>query len=222
MSLVSCVLVDNIIQELKKKVALDGLAISSSRSEGPSFRTREPIPFSDAEVRPYATVHYPNEMPLQILRNSQQEIAASGQDYNLPMNRGGGSAPLEYPQPVGRGIEVGMGVEVREFEGDRGVERSRGFERARGVEGGRERERIAKPNTSIPPENILMRNLEYNISKAASFMHDEGGVVEKSLGPIEDARPMDSNLICPICGRQFRIGQIQYYKYHVDTCPKVM
>ena len=67
-------------------------------------------------------------------------------------------------------------------------------------------------------ENVLMHNIDYAISNAAASMQGEGGMVEQSLGPVEDARPMDSNLVCPICGRQFRIGQIQHYRYHVDNC----
>ena len=87
-------------------------------------------------------------------------------------------------------------------------------------EGGREEERIRPSKPSMFQENILMKNIDYNISEAALYMRDGRDVVEKSLRPVEDARPMDSNLICPICGCQFRIGQIQNYRYHVNICGK--
>ena len=31
-------------------------------------------------------------------------------------------------------------------------------------------------------------------------------------------RPFDPNLICPMCMKQFRIGEIQKFKHHVNTC----
>ena len=30
--------------------------------------------------------------------------------------------------------------------------------------------------------------------------------------------PVDPNLTCPVCGRQFRIGEIQMFKQHVHQC----
>ena len=30
--------------------------------------------------------------------------------------------------------------------------------------------------------------------------------------------PLDPNLVCPMCGLQFRIGEIQKYKHHVQNC----
>lgn len=31
-------------------------------------------------------------------------------------------------------------------------------------------------------------------------------------------RPFDPNLVCPMCMKQFRIGEIQKFKHHVNTC----
>ena len=31
-------------------------------------------------------------------------------------------------------------------------------------------------------------------------------------------KPMDPNLVCPICGKNFRIGEIQKFRRHVDEC----
>ena len=46
----------------------------------------------------------------------------------------------------------------------------------------------------------------------------EEKVIDSSLESMDDARPLDSNLICPLCGKQYRIGQIQNYKRHVHDC----
>ena len=67
-------------------------------------------------------------------------------------------------------------------------------------------------------ENELIVGIDHDISEAAAHM--EGRAIETSLVSIDDARPLDSNLICPLCGKQFRIGQIQNYRQHVDNCSK--
>ena len=65
-------------------------------------------------------------------------------------------------------------------------------------------------------ENELIDNIDDDITEAAANMEEK--VIETSLVSKDDARPLDSNLICPLCGRQYRIGQIQHYKHHVDNC----
>ncbi len=65
-------------------------------------------------------------------------------------------------------------------------------------------------------ENPLIQDISDDISQAAAYVQSEGSVI--SMSSIEDPRPMDSNLICPMCKVQFRIGQIQPYKRHVDEC----
>ena len=67
-------------------------------------------------------------------------------------------------------------------------------------------------------ENELIVGIDHDISEAAAHM--EGRAIETSLMSMDDARPLDSNLICPLCGKQFRIGQIQNYRQHVDNCSK--
>ena len=64
-------------------------------------------------------------------------------------------------------------------------------------------------------ENELIKNIDDDIAEAAASM--EKKVIDSSLES-DDARPLDSNLICPLCGRQYRIGQIQHYRHHVDNC----
>ena len=42
---------------------------------------------------------------------------------------------------------------------------------------------------------------------------------EQQVKKVTDVHmPIDTNLICPICRKQFRIGEIQKYKKHVDKC----
>ena len=63
-------------------------------------------------------------------------------------------------------------------------------------------------------ENELIDNIDDDITEAAANMEEK--VTETSLVSKDDARPLDSNLICPFCGKQYRIGQ--HYKHHVDNC----
>ena len=70
------------------------------------------------------------------------------------------------------------------------------------------------PTSSEPKENVLIQDIGEEISEAAAYV--QGGVVEDSVQA--DVRPLDSNLICPLCKKQFRIGQIQHYRQHVDSC----
>ncbi len=65
-------------------------------------------------------------------------------------------------------------------------------------------------------ENLLIQNISDDISQAAAYVQSEGSVI--LISSIDDSRPLDSNLICPMCNKQFRIGQIQPYKRHVDEC----
>ena len=62
----------------------------------------------------------------------------------------------------------------------------------------------------------LIQNISDDISQAGPHVKSEGSVIP--MPSIEDSRPLDSNLICPMCNVQFRIGQIQRYRRHVDGC----
>ena len=41
---------------------------------------------------------------------------------------------------------------------------------------------------------------------------------ERAHQPSIQYVPYDPNLVCPFCNKQFRIGEIQKYKHHVETC----
>ncbi len=67
-------------------------------------------------------------------------------------------------------------------------------------------------------ENELVQGIDHDIAEAAAHMEEKE--IHTTMVSMSDARPLDSNLICPLCGKQFRIGQIQHYRYHVDNCSK--
>ena len=76
------------------------------------------------------------------------------------------------------------------------------------------------PSGGVRHGNAIRENelfdIDDDITEAAANMEEK--VIETSLVSKDDARPLDSNLICPLCGKQYRIGQIQHYKHHVDNC----
>ena len=70
-----------------------------------------------------------------------------------------------------------------------------------------------KQSSSVQ-ENILLQGIDRDIKDAAKFVIHEGDESE-SMGP---NAPFDPNLICPLCMRNFRVGEIQKYRKHVNTC----
>ncbi len=70
-----------------------------------------------------------------------------------------------------------------------------------------------KQSSSVQ-ENILLQGIDRDIKDAAKFVIHEGDELE-SMGP---NAPFDPNLICPLCMRNFRVGEIQKYRKHVNTC----
>ena len=78
-------------------------------------------------------------------------------------------------------------------------------------------------NPLTPQENVLLQSIETDISEAAAEVRSEVftsmSSVESTPGGDEPmSLPQDPNLVCPMCKRQFKIGQIQSYRAHVDTC----
>jgi hypothetical protein len=73
-------------------------------------------------------------------------------------------------------------------------------------------------NPSAPQEKLLIKDIETEITEADEVRRE---IAPQSIAAGQKAWPWDSNLICPMCKRQFRIGQIQYYKQHVDKCEGV-
>ena len=66
-------------------------------------------------------------------------------------------------------------------------------------------------------ENELIRRIGKDISEAAANVISQvSGADQPAFG--EGKAPLDPNLICPMCNKQGRIGQIQKYREHVKRC----
>ena len=63
--------------------------------------------------------------------------------------------------------------------------------------------------------DYLERNIDQEMEEAAAEV--TAGTTEE--GTREDA-PFDPNLVCPMCMKQYRIGEIQLFKAHVKECLK--
>ena len=66
-------------------------------------------------------------------------------------------------------------------------------------------------------ENPLQRELDDEIhQQAAQVIQEVSGSRREANADLK--RPFDPNLVCPMCRKQFRIGEIQRYRRHVNTC----
>ena len=70
---------------------------------------------------------------------------------------------------------------------------------------------------SGPQENALMHGITTEIHDTAVGV---GRQVDfhPELESLSPQAPFDPNLVCPMCRRQFKIGEIQKYRQHVKTC----
>ena len=68
-----------------------------------------------------------------------------------------------------------------------------------------------------PQENALIQGIITEIHDVAASV---GRKVDSNpeLESLSPQAPLDPNLICPMCVRQFRIGEIQKYRQHVKLC----
>ena len=66
-------------------------------------------------------------------------------------------------------------------------------------------------------ENPLQKELDDDIhQQAAEVIQEVSGGRQRVKTDLQ--RPFDPNLVCPMCRRQFRIGEIQKFRRHVNTC----
>ena len=66
-------------------------------------------------------------------------------------------------------------------------------------------------------ENPLQKELDDEIHQQAAQVIQE--VSRRGREAKTDLqRPFDPNLVCPMCRKQFRIGEIQKFRRHVNTC----
>ena len=77
-------------------------------------------------------------------------------------------------------------------------------------------EQCPEQNSKQQDENRLMKGLNTEIHETAAGV--EANVQsEEELTSLEGA-PMDPNLVCPMCARGYRVGEIQKYRRHVKSC----
>ena len=70
---------------------------------------------------------------------------------------------------------------------------------------------------SGPQENPLLQGINTEMHNVAAVV---GREVDNNpeLQSFSQQAPFDPNLICPMCRQQFRIGEIQKYRQHVQHC----
>ncbi len=70
------------------------------------------------------------------------------------------------------------------------------------------------PNSTqfLVTPNVLQEGIDGEISEAAA------AVSHVTMEGERECAPLDPNLICPMCMKQYRIGEIQLYRAHVNKC----
>ena len=71
--------------------------------------------------------------------------------------------------------------------------------------------------TASSTENVLVKEIDHDIEEMAADVQDEVSRDNK-YKETRDITPFDPNLVCPMCGKEHRIGEIQKFKIHVDQC----
>ena len=66
-----------------------------------------------------------------------------------------------------------------------------------------------------PPSNSAPGSPKPSCIKNQASQDDE---LEESGENLDDDRPYDPNLVCPKCGKQYRVGEIQKMKRHILRC----
>ena len=75
-----------------------------------------------------------------------------------------------------------------------------------------------KPMSIPVDDEVLMRELDSEIVKAAWAVQANVEPDKSRMSITEDDIPLDPNLVCPTCGRSYRIGEIQRFRRHVAAC----
>ena len=76
----------------------------------------------------------------------------------------------------------------------------------------------AVPLQDLPPNEV---DLDQHIKRVVSEVRRGMAVSSLTSSGPQSSRPLDSNLVCPKCKKQYRIGQIQHFRRHVDKCEGV-
>ena len=59
--------------------------------------------------------------------------------------------------------------------------------------------------------------ITHEIKEMADYVRAEVSEDNEQLKTMEHS-PYDPNLVCPMCGKRHRVGEIQKFRAHVDTC----
>ena len=71
--------------------------------------------------------------------------------------------------------------------------------------------------TASSTENVLVKEIDHDIEAMAAVVQDEVSRDNK-YRETQDMTPFDPNLVCPMCGKEHCIGEVQKFKIHVDLC----
>ena len=169
----------------------------------------------------YSPYHHQQrqQVPLEPLAPSQQPTAPpSSRDFALP------SAPTEQefhgtlPPPHAEFVkpvpETGSVVPPEPFSG---VSRSPNPPTP-APDVGSSSTTPASRKESAGEEQGLMKNLSGAIKETFEKVNDDEDDRTESMDSGLQSIPPDPNLRCVVCGRVFKIGQIQNFKRHSETC----
>ena len=71
--------------------------------------------------------------------------------------------------------------------------------------------------TASSTEKVFVKGIDNEIEAMAAVVQDEVSQDNK-YKETQDLTPLDPNLVCPLCGKEHHIGEIQKFKIHVDKC----
>ena len=66
-------------------------------------------------------------------------------------------------------------------------------------------------------ENRLVNEIDQEIEEMAAEVQDAVSMENEAIVTMVH-KPFDPNLVCPMCGKKHRIGEIQKFRVHVDRC----
>ena len=200
-------------------------------------QVNQPFDFNQQQQQQQLVIPGSSSMPHQIVIHKQQPYqhgyAGQGAMVVAPgqQNQGqGGHQAWQRGHQGGGGATPGYHQGQQGMHGHQGVPRNQqipqhGMGPTNGAGIGMEPQQLAiateesgrQRMPSGPQENALIQGINTEIHDVAAGVGrkvDSNSVLE-SLSP---QAPYDPNLICPMCRRQFRIGEIQKYRQHVKLC----
>ena len=66
-------------------------------------------------------------------------------------------------------------------------------------------------------KNVLEKSIDRHIENMVEDVKEQVNMDRENI-KTKEHKPFDSNLVCPICNKKHRIGEIQKFKKHVDKC----